>query len=308
MKRRDFLWSSLGFAAVPSLAAQARSGAISDYERGSGGHIGLYAENITTGARLSWRADERFVMCSTFKASLAACVLARVDRGEDDLETLVHYDAADLQDFWAPVARENLARGFLSVKEMCRAAVEQSDNACANLLLSRIGGPPALTAFWRRIGDRATRLDDVEPLLNRTPPGGLRNTTTPAAMARTLRRLVLGRILSQASRATFTAWLVGCQTGANRLRAGLPGSWVIGDKTGNNGKDAAGDIAVAWPQPAVPIVICVYTRGGSPSSQQLDSAFAGIGRLVGMRLSLAELTALYPGCASCIHAGTSWAP
>lgn len=284
MKRRDFLWSTLGFAAAPSLAAEVPIAAISDYERSSGGHIGLYAENIKTGVKLTWRADERFVMCSTFKASLAACVLLRVDRGQDDLEKLVHYGAADMQDFYAPVAQENLARGFLSVRELCRAAVEQSDNACANLLLSRIGGPGALTAFWRKCGDHITRLDDPEPLLNRTPPGGLRNTTTPAAMANTLQRLVLGRILSAASRTIFTEWLVGCQTGANRLRAGLPGSWIIGDKTGSNGRDAAGDIAVVWPMPDVPIVICVYTRGGSPSSQQFDAAFAGIGRFVGMRL------------------------
>jgi beta-lactamase class A len=288
MKRRDFLWSSLGFAAAPALAAESPITAISDYERSSGGHIGLYAENIKTGARLSWRADERFVMCSTFKASLAACVLLRVDRGQDALEQLVHYGAADMQDFYAPVAQQNLARGSLSVKEMCRAAVERSDNACANLLLARIGGPPALTAFWRSIGDHETRLDDAEPLLNRTPPGRVENTTTPAAMANTLRRLVLGPILSQASRTLFTEWLVGCQTGANRLRAGLPGGWVMGDKTGNNGKDAAGDIAVAWPKPDVPIVICVYTRGGSPSSEQLDSAFAGIGRYVGMNQTKAS--------------------
>lgn len=224
-------------------------------------------------------------MCSTFKASLAACVLSRVDRGEDDLDKLVHYGAADMQDFYAPVAQANLAKGVLSVREMCRAAVEQSDNACANLLLSRIGGPSALTAFWRGIGDQVTRLDDSEPMLNRTPAGGVRDTTTPAAMANTLRRLVLGRILSATSRTTFTEWLVGCQTGANRLRAGLPGSWLIGDKTGNNGKDAAGDIAVAWPKADVPIVICVYTRGGSPTPEQLDSAFAGIARFVGMRLT-----------------------
>jgi beta-lactamase class A len=69
MKRRDFLWSSLGLAAASSLAAEAPITAISDYERSSGGHIGLHAENIRTGAKLSWRADERFVMCSTFMLS-----------------------------------------------------------------------------------------------------------------------------------------------------------------------------------------------------------------------------------------------
>ncbi len=258
---------------------------ISDYERNSGGHIGLYAENLGTGAKLAWRAHERFVMCSTFKASLAACVLSRVDHGKDDLEKPIYYSAADIQDWYAPVAKENLAKGFLSVKEMCKGAVEQSDNTCANLLLSRIGGPAAMTAFWRKIGDHVTRLDDPEPLLNFTPLGDPRDTTTPAAMADTLRRLTLGEILSEASRATFTGWLVGCRTGGNRLRAGLPASWVIGDKTGNNGQDAAGDIAVVWPKPDVPIVICAYTRGGSPSPQQLEAVFAGIGQFIGTRLS-----------------------
>ena len=270
MKRRDFLWSGSAFVAWPSHAREAPIAAIADYERSSGGRIGLYAENIRTGAKLSWRADERFVMCSTFKASLAACVLSRVDRGQDNLEQRISYGAAGMQDWYAPVAQENLARGVLSVREMCRAAVEQSDNTCASLLLSRIGGPPALTAFWRKLGDQVTRLDDPEPFLNRTPLGDPRDTTTPAAMANTLRRLVLGRVLSQASRTTFTEWLVGCKTGDNRLRAGLPRSWVIGDKTGNNAKDAAGDIAVVWPKPDAPIVICVYTRGGSPSSQQFE--------------------------------------
>jgi beta-lactamase class A len=271
--------------AASSLAQEAPIAAISDYERGSGGHIGVYAENLQTGAKLSWRADERFVMCSTFKASLAACVLSRVDRGQDSLETLISYGANDIQDWYAPVAKANLSKGSLPVREMCRAAVEESDNTCATLLLSRIGGPPALTAFWRKNGDQVTRLDDPEPLLNRTPPGDTRDTTTPAAMAQTLRRLVLGRILSEPSRATFTEWLVGCQTGANRLRAGLPATWVIGDKTGNNGKDAAGDIAVVWPKADVPIVVCVYTRGGAPSAPQLDTAFEGIGRFVETQLA-----------------------
>ena len=77
-------------AAIPGLAAwsavaEAAPDALQTYERDTGGRIGLYAENLKTGAKITWRADERFVMCSTFKASLAACVLARIDRGEDTL-------------------------------------------------------------------------------------------------------------------------------------------------------------------------------------------------------------------------------
>jgi len=282
LDRRTLLVAAPSLLVWPATAEPA-PGPLADYERQSGGHVGLYAENLATGAKVAWRANQRFVMCSTFKASLAACVLSRVDRGQDHLESRIAYSAADLTGY-APTARENLAKGALSVGEMCQAAVEQSDNTCANLLLARIGGPPALTAFWRSTGDGVSRLDHNEPLLNRSPPGDPHDTTTPAAMASNFRRFVFGKVLSAASRERFTGWLIGCQTGDNRLRAGLPKTWTIGDKTGNNGKDAAGDIAVAWRKPGGTLLICAYTQGGAPTPAQIDGVFAAIGPMVTARL------------------------
>jgi len=282
LDRRRFLLAAPALAAWPVLADPAPA-TFGDYERQTGGKVGVYAKNLTTGATLAWRADERFVMCSTFKASLAALVLARVDRGREDLAAMIPYGAADLMEY-APVAKQNLAKGALSVGEMCQAIVELSDNTCANLLLARVGGPSALTAFWRAAGDGITRLDHNEPQLNRSPPGDPHDTTTPAAMAGTLRRLVLGHVLSPASRERLTGWMIDCKTGDNRLRAGLPSSWRIGDKTGNNGKDAAGDLAVAWPSGKGPLLICAYVQGGSPSPEQISGVFADIGRLAAERL------------------------
>ncbi len=253
------------------------------YERSSGGRVGVYAENVATGAKLTWRANERFVMCSTFKASLAALVLERVDDGRDALDRMIPYGVADIQEY-APVAKDHLAQGALSVADMCKAAVELSDNTCANLLLARVGGPASLTAFWRSIGDPVSRLDHDEPLLNRTPLGKPEDTSTPAAMAGNLRRIVLGDVLSRPSRERFTGWMLDCQTGDNRLRAGLPKTWRIGNKTGNNGKDAAGDIGVAWPPSGGPLLVCVYTRGGAPTAAQLTTVFTEIGRLVARQL------------------------
>ncbi len=223
LDRRSLLASLCWMAASPALAADAPP-ELESYERESGGRIGVYAENLATGAKLAWRADERFVMCSTFKASLAACVLARVDRGEEKLAAMIPYGKADLLEY-APVAKQNLSAGAMSVADMCKAIVELSDNTCANLLLARIGGPAALTAFWRSIGDTISRLDHNEPELNRSPPGDPHDTTTPAAMAGNLKRLVTGEALSPASRAQLTEWMVGCKTGANRLRGGLPAGW-----------------------------------------------------------------------------------
>lgn len=211
-------------------------------------------------------------------------MLARVDRGEEQLAATIPYGQADLLEY-APVAKQNLAAGGMSVADMCKAIVELSDNTCANLLLARVGGPTALTAFWRSIGDATSRLDHNEPELNRSPPGDPRDTTTPAAMAGNLKRLVVGEALSPASRAQLTEWMVGCKTGANRLRGGLPAGWKIGDKTGNNGRDAAGDIAVVWPKPDAPILIATYVQGGAPTAAQIEAVFARIGRMVAERLT-----------------------
>ncbi len=284
MRRRAFLWSGMAFGATRAVAAEAAPQAIQIFETKSGGHFGFYAENTRDGRKLAWRPDDRFVMCSSFKASLAALVLRRVDQRRDALDDRIALRPEDMQDWHAPIAAANLAKGWMSVGDMCAAAVEHSDNTCANLLLTRVGGPQALTAFWRSIGDSVSRLDDAEPILNRTPLGGVRDTTTPRAMAATLKKLTLGDALSPAARSTLNGWLISNTTGDDRLRAGLPRAWVTGDKTGNNGGDAAIDIAVTWSASA-PIIISAFTRGGSPTSAQFEDVFRAVGELAASRLA-----------------------
>jgi beta-lactamase class A len=267
------------FGTEPSAAASLR-----EYERAIGGRIGLFAENQATGARIVWRADERFHMCSSFKASLAAAVLARVDRGEERLDGPVRYSEKDiLPDVSAPVAKANLAKGELSVGELCQAAVERSDGACANLLLARIGGPSALTAFWRETGDAVSRQDDYEPVTTRA--GAIEDTTTPSAMAGSLRRFLLGDVLSPASREQLTSWMRDCKTGRDLLRAGMPTGWTVADKTGNDGKAMLVDIAVAWPGAGKPLLITAYIDGGPVTTGEVRRLMANIGSLVGRQIA-----------------------
>ena len=276
------LAAGAAFLLPPTFAATAPD-AIADYEHATGGRVGFFARNAATGRELAWRANERFTMCSTFKASLAALVLSRVDAGSEQLERRLAYTAADIQPY-APAAKEHLAEGSMTVAAMCQAAVEISDNTCANVLLREVGGPQALTRFWRSVGDKASRLDHNEPELNRSKPPNQQDTTTPAAMARTIAMLTTGHALSPASRERLVGWLVACQTGVKKLRAGLPQDWRVGDKTGNNGSDAHGDIAIAWPPGSGPIAICAYVQGGKPTPEQQDALFAALGRVVAERL------------------------
>lgn len=284
MNRRSLLCSTLSMLATPVLAlGDAPLAAITDYERITGGQVGLYAENVRTGAKAVWRHHERFLMCSSFKASLAAFVLNRVDQGKTQLNELVPYGPNDIMEY-APAAKENLKKGAMSVSDMCKAAVELSDNTCANVLLAHVGGPSALTAYWRSIGDGVTRLTNNEPELNYARFGDP-DTTTPAATAGNLRKLILGKVLSPESRKLLTGWMLECKTGSNRLRAGLAKDWRIADKTGNNGVDAFIDISVSWSKRDEPVLICAYTRDGSPRPDQVDALFAGIGHFVSKKLA-----------------------
>jgi beta-lactamase class A len=286
LNRRTLLAAASGLAVWPALAQEALP-VLTAYERETGGRVGLYAENVVTGAKIAWRAEERFVMCSTFKASLASFVLARIDQGKDHLESMIAYGPENLLEY-APVAKQNIgknAKASMSVADMCAATVELSDNTCANLLLARVGGPSALTTFWRSTGDTVTRLDHNEPELNRSPPGDPNDTTTPVAMVGNLRRFLLGEVLSLDSRQRLTGWMLNCKTGDNRLRAGLPKDWKVADKTGNSGKDAVGDIAAVWSKPERPVLVAAYVQGGSPTEPQFKALFTEIGRMVGERLA-----------------------
>jgi beta-lactamase class A len=272
--------AAASLCAWPALAADDALAAI---EARIGGRLGVYALDVTTGERVAHRADERFPMASTFKAMAVAAVLARVDAGEERLDRFVPYSRADLLAY-APVTTKRVGDGGMPLEDLCAAAVELSDNTAANLILKSIGGPAGWTRFARLLGDEESRLDRTEPALNAADPGDARDTTTPMAMAIDLRTVLLRPALLAASRARLTDWMVNCQTGLGRLRAGLPGNWQVADKTGSGAHGTANDIAVAW-TPAGPIVIaCYLTDAEAAQPAARDAATADVGRLVAERL------------------------
>jgi len=152
----------------------------------------------------------------------------------------------------------------LTVRDLCRATMVTSDNPAANLLLGVVGGPAGVTAFLRANGDAVTRNDRLEPDMNRFAPDDPRDTTSPAAMAASLQRFVLGDVLTPASRLQLADWLIDNETGDTRLRAGLSSAWRVGDKTGSNGEDTTNDIAILWPLAGgAPWVLTSYLQGAT---------------------------------------------
>ena len=249
---------------------------------GPGGRLGVAALDTATGRRIGFDADSRYAMASTFKVPLVAAVLAAVDRGALSLDAPIRFGPDDLQAY-APVVRANLTGGSLTLRQLCAAAVEVSDNSAANLLLARIGGPAGLTDFMRRTGDPVTRLDRIEPDLNENVAGP-RDTTTPSAMVGLMRALLVGDVLAPASRALLIGWMETASTGRERLRAGFPNGWRAGDKTGTGARGSVNDIAIAWPPGRAPILIASYQDGGTAAATVRNLAHAQVARLVAARL------------------------
>lgn len=257
---------------------------LKDIETRSGGRLGVAVLDIATGQVIGNRIDQRFPMCSTFKALAAAFVLARVDRGEEELDRRIVFAERDLK---TPsiATKPHVGPDGMTIAELCKAAVTVSDSTAANLLLASFGGPAALTAYLRSLGDPVTRLDRIELDLNIVKPGDSRDTTSPGAMAQTLHRLLLGDALSQSSRQRLTTWMIGAKDAATRrLRAGLPTDWRIANKPGTWKGISTNDIGVIWPPHRDPIVVAAYLAGASTPVAAQEAILADIGHVLAAHL------------------------
>ncbi len=220
------------------------------------GRIGVSAVNTANDVWIHYRAEERFPVTSTFKVIAVAAILKLSVKDANLLQQIIKYAESDLVS-WSPVTEKNVSEG-MSIAALCAATIQYSDNTAANLLMKVLGGPEAVTQFARSIGDDTFRLDRWETELNSAIPEDLRDTTTPKAMARSLRQLVLGDVLPEAQRTQLQNWLKGNTTGDASIRASVPKDWTVADKTGGGAYGTTNDIAVLWPPKGAPIVVAIY--------------------------------------------------
>lgn len=289
--RRHFIGGTLALGAAacvpPDQAPAARLAAeLRRIEGEAGGTLGVELFDTATGLSVGINRDRRFGHASSFKLSLAAMVLALDAAGRIDADRHVTWSEAELLAY-APFTRDRLATGA-SLRELARATQVTSDNPAANILLRELGGPSALTAFWRSIGDQISRLDRIEPALNHVPPGEFRDTSTPAAMARSVAKLVYGDVLPEGARAELRQWMIDTETGLKRVHAGLPEGWTGGDKTGTSLWPGAGAIYVdigfaEGPKDEAPVTFATYFVAREPhdeTSPEAEATLARVGKVI----------------------------
>lgn len=272
------------FAALslPGWAHEATVSKVKEAESQLQARVGYAELDLSSGRLLTgYRSAERFPMMSTFKVLLCGAVLSRVDAGEEKLDRRIDYRQQDLVEY-SPVTEKHLSDG-LTVAELCAAAITLSDNTAANLLLATLGGPQGLTAFLRRSGDRTSRLDRWETALNEALPGDARDTTTPEAMAQTLRQLLTGNVLSAASQRQLQRWMVDDKVAGPLLRSALPAGWFIADKTGAGNRGSRGIVAALGPDGKASRIVVIYLTETKASMDERNKQIAAIGETLVQR-------------------------
>ncbi|KDN19620.1 class A beta-lactamase [Amycolatopsis rifamycinica] len=259
-------------AAIPTSAPQPD---FAPLERGFDARLGVYAIDTGSGREIAHRADERFGYASTHKAFSAAAVLQRTSR--EGLAKVLTYRRADLQQN-SPVTEKHVGTG-IPLRDAIDAALRYSDNTAANLLFDQLGGPPGLAAALRAIGDTTTHVDRTEPALNDFAPGDIRDTSTPRAMAGTLRAFALGDALPPEKRTLYTDMMRANTTGATVIRAGTPAGWAVADKTGTGDYATRNDIAVVWPPGRAPIVLAIMSSRRAEDAGHDDRLLAQAAKL-----------------------------
>ncbi|RAK56514.1 class A beta-lactamase [Phenylobacterium deserti] len=297
-------------------ALEAEVGRIADRCRPGVLGVGLMnLENLET-----WllNGERPFPMQSVAKLPLGAAVLAEMEAGHLRLDEVVQVQETDLSPPFSPVADAWPQRTQWTVRELLAEAVGQSDNTAADLLMRRVGGPGAITAWLVSERIEEVRLDryarELQPqsvglmpfrsawrgeaaylqAITAVPPAQQQaatarymadpqDTATPRGMLNFLQKLDSGQLVSPASAQLLLTLLKQNTAGATRLRAGLPPNASLFHKSGTSRtiqgvNPATNDVGVFTLPNNRSYAIAVFLSGTSLDGVALDQIIAEIAR------------------------------
>jgi beta-lactamase class A len=252
------------FVAVTLGAALPFAGLQNQFEKiapAAKGRVGVAAQLLESGETASLHGDEHFPMHSVYKLPIAMAVLQRVDRGELKLDQQVKVEPGDFvrKGMYSPV-RDKYPNGTeLTVAELLRYTICESDGSTSDVLMKLIGGPGKVMSFLEEIHVPDIQVVNYEKEIGRDWETQYKNWATPKAALALLAalqspgsarasRAPLGaspsgihptrlsqRVLSAGSQALLLKLMTESIPGAKRLKGELPAGTVVAHKTGTGG-------------------------------------------------------------------------
>ncbi|MBS1854707.1 MAG: class A beta-lactamase [Acidobacteria bacterium] len=249
------------------------------------GRIGAAVLLIETGEHAAWHGRGRFPMQSVYKFPIAMAVLRDVDRGKLALDQPVRIDAAEMvpSTLHSPIRDSHPGGTAMTLAEVLRYAVTESDGTASDVLLRLVGGPARVTAYLEELGVRGVRVVTTEREMSLSEPVQYRNWAQPEEVVALLRLFWQGRGLSAASRARLLEWMTVTGTGPKRIRGLLPQGAPVAHKTGTSNTShgltpATNDVGIVTLPDGRHLAIAVFVADSPAGTEAREAAIARIAR------------------------------
>jgi len=271
------LAAALPFAGLPTQFEKIASAAK--------GRVGVAVQLLESGETASLHGDEHFPMHSVYKLPISMAVLQRVDHGELKLDQLVKVEPSDFvrKGMWSPVRDKYPAGTELTIAELLRYTICESDGSASDVLMKLIGGPGNVMAFLEKIHAPDIQVVNYEKEIGRDWETQYRNWATPKGTLALLAALQSKRKLSAESQALLLKLMTESMPGAKRLKGELPAGTVVAHKTGTGGTQngitsATNDIGIITLPDGRHLAVAAFVSDSAADDHTRDAVIAGLAK------------------------------
>ncbi|HEY0320945.1 MAG TPA: class A beta-lactamase, subclass A2 [Pyrinomonadaceae bacterium] len=252
------------------------------------GRVGVQAVVLETGEAVSLNPSEHYPMQSVYKFPIGMAVLQQVDAGKLKLEQRVRVEKSDFlrQGQHSPIRDKNPNGVELSLGELLRFAVSESDGTASDVLLKLVGGAEAVSKFLNELKVTELVVLNSEKEIGQDWETQYRNWASPEGAVTLLRALYERRGLSEQSQALLLKLMTESPTGPKRLKGLLSKGAIVAHKTGTSGANASGvsaatnDIGIVTLPNGRHLAIAVFVSDSPADDATREGVIAKIARAV----------------------------
>ena len=199
------------------------------------GPVGAAFELLGKQEAVSFEGERHFPTMSVYKFPIAILVLREVDAGRLSLDQRIAVKPADfVRDREFTITRQYPKGAELSLRELMRFMISESDGTAFDVLLRLLGGPEKATKGLRELGVEGIVIARYEKEMFEKPAVSSENWMTPVTAIQLLKLLHEGKVLSQASHDLLVDLMIHSRPGPKRLKGLLPAGTVVAHKTGTS--------------------------------------------------------------------------
>jgi beta-lactamase class A len=251
------------------------------------GRVGVAAVVLETGETVSLNPRDHFPMQSVYKLPISMAVTKQVDAGKIDLEQRVRVTKDDFgsRGQHSPIRDKNPNGVEMSVRELLRYAISESDGTASDVLMKLAGGPKAIQAYLTELKITDIIVLNTEKELGQDSQAQYRNWASPEAAVALLRALHERQGFSEASQALLLKYMTESTPGAKRLKGLLPAGTVVAHKTGTSGTQkgitaATNDIGIVTLSNGRHIAIALFVSDSAADEATREGVIARIAKAV----------------------------